>query len=160
MEKWKQIPSFENYEVSSLGKVKRVTAGKGTKGGKMHPSLNMYGYPVVHLSKGNKDKVLSVHRLVAAAFVANPDDLPQVNHKDGIKTNNASKNLEWCSPLENMRHAAKLGLHGDGVFFIKSRSKWAAAYCPTPYKQVIIGRTFSAFEEAKLARDKKMKEKS
>ena len=68
---------------------------------------NTHGYPYVALPKGDgKSKNMLVHRLVATAFIENPDNLPQVNHIDENKTNNDVTNLEWCTASQNMRHSA------------------------------------------------------
>ena len=91
------------YEVDSLGNVysvKRTT----TKGGKLKPQLSK-GYCRVALSKNGVAKRYFVHRLVAKAFIPNPFDLPQVNHKDERKTNNRVENLEWCTAKYNTNYA-------------------------------------------------------
>ena len=68
------------------------------------------GYVVVTLRKKGEAKTFLVHRLVASAFIPNPLDRKQVNHKDGVKANNNAKNLEWVTQYQNMNHAARLGL--------------------------------------------------
>lgn len=160
METWKRIAGFEDYEVSNLGRVKRVTLGRGTSavGGIKKLQVNIRsGYIQINLSKKSKKYRKPVHRLVALAFIANPENLPQVNHKDGVKANNKVQNLEWCTRQQNMTHGSKLGLFGEGVSLRKSNGRWRAKYSPEPNKVVWLG-TFSSFEEAKSARDKKMKE--
>jgi hypothetical protein len=72
------------------------------------------GYEMTWLSKNNKSKGRTVHRLVAEAFITNPDNLPQVNHKDGNKLNNCVENLEWTSRSQNMKHLFRIGL-GEGT---------------------------------------------
>lgn len=71
---------------------------------------NGHGYMKVHTTVNNKQVTRYVHRLVAECFIPNPNNLPQVNHKDGIKTNNNVDNLEWCTSAENHRHAREIGL--------------------------------------------------
>lgn len=91
------------YQVSNLGRVKSNTKV-------LHLNTNTYGYKHVTLSKGNVQRTTLVHRLVASAFVDNPLGLPQINHKDGNKDNNASNNLEWVTQKSNNRHAIQTNL--------------------------------------------------
>lgn len=116
---WKPVKGYEGlYEVSDLGNIKslrkRVDSGKCHRTYperilKAHPDPK--GYMKVVLSdREHNSHICKVHRLVAEAFISNPDNLPQVNHIDGNKTNNALSNLEWCDQSKNMKHAFKLGL--------------------------------------------------
>jgi hypothetical protein len=75
---------------------------------KQHKSDN--GYLTVGLTKDKKRKTFLVHRLIASAYIPNPDNKPQVNHIDGNKQNNNIENLEWCSSSENQIHAIRKGL--------------------------------------------------
>lgn len=105
---WKDIEGFENrYEISSFGNVRNKKTSKVLK-----HSNNYHGYPFVLLRKKGDDKVknLKIHRLVAEAFIPNPDNLPQVNHKDGNKLNNSVDNLEWCTCQYNIQHSFANGL--------------------------------------------------
>lgn len=100
---WKPIPKYKGlYEVSDFGEV-RAFKRSGSKGMSLaiHPSK---GYLQVWLSKDNKVKKFSVHRLVAMTFIENPKRKPQVNHKDGDKTNNKVSNLEWVTRAEQEAH--------------------------------------------------------
>ena len=112
MEQWKPIViKVHNtiydytgiYEVSNIdGKVRNVKTGRILK-----QPLNSFGYPVVRLSKDGKARLFKVHRLVATAFVPNPDNLPEVNHKDEDKTNNSVDNLEWSTHQYNSAYSKK-----------------------------------------------------
>jgi hypothetical protein len=81
----------------------------------LSPGSGSSGYLSVTITKDGKPKCFSVHRLVAMAFIENPEGKPQVNHKDGNKLNNNVENLEWATCSENMAHAVKIGLHKGGV---------------------------------------------
>lgn len=69
----------------------------------------------VWLSKNNKGKTFTIHRLVAKCFIPNPENLPVINHKDGIKFNNYFENLEPCTYIQNNQHAVKMGLKKSGA---------------------------------------------
>ncbi len=101
------IKVFDNYFVSNLGRVKS-TMKKNEK--ILTPRENGKGYLRVHLSVNGRIKDYYIHRLVADAFIHNPENLPEVNHKDGDKGNNHIDNLEWCTRSENIRHAFDNGL--------------------------------------------------
>ena len=111
------IPGFEDYAISIEGDIYRVSysdkgnQGKYTLPHKLKPKLDRYGYHKVVLSVNRKLFYRTVHRLVAETFVPNPNNLPQVNHIDGNKTNNAITNLEWVTNRENVLHAHSTGLH-------------------------------------------------
>lgn len=118
MEIWKDVESYKGiYKVSNTGKIKsidrNIKMGSGfgvCKGKTLSDYKDKDGYLVVSLSNKSKYKLSKVHRVVASAFIPNPLNLPQVNHKDGVKTNNHVDNLEWCDGFHNMRHANRTGL--------------------------------------------------
>ena len=104
-ESWKDIEGYEGlYQVSSFGRVKRVTTGRILKGSK-----DSIGYLLVILYKNNIGSTKKIHRLVAEAFIPNPDNKPQVNHIDEDKTNNIVSNLEWMTAKENSNHGTRNG---------------------------------------------------
>ena len=99
--KWIKFNSF--IEVSENGEIK--SHGKPING-----EICKNGYKRIHVSHEGKSYKFLVHRLVAAAFIPNPDNLPCVNHKDGNKQNNSVSNLEWVTYSENQKHAYETGL--------------------------------------------------
>jgi len=114
--KWKDIPGFEGYyQVSTDGTVKSIphVISQGTRFehiSKEHiikPYLDDDGYLLVKLCKHGVVSTHRVHRLVALAFVPNPDDLPEINHKDENKVNNHPDNLEWCTKAYNTRYGTR-----------------------------------------------------
>lgn len=98
------------YTVSSDGKVYSLNYHRMGICKELSQRLNTHKYPIVCLSSNQAYRNEAVHRLVAAAFLPNDLNLPQVNHIDGVKTNNDVRNLEWCSVLHNNRHAITTGL--------------------------------------------------
>lgn len=107
MHTFKVIEEYPNFSISSCGKIKRNSSGKILK---THRHKN--GYEVINIKPNGRGsgKTLKIHRVVATAFIPNPLNKPQVNHKDGNKTNNNVSNLEWATPSENVKHAYDNGL--------------------------------------------------
>jgi len=99
---WKKIPTF-NYSISNIGEIRNDSTGLILKP-KPHPK----GYLYTGISKGGKRIPFKIHRLVASAFIPNPDKKKQVNHINGIKSDNRVENLEWNTQFENMQNAIKL----------------------------------------------------
>lgn len=115
-EEWRQIQGYEGlYEVSNLGRVKSLERydkmGRLIKEKTLNPRKHKKGYLYVGLSKDGIQKKYSIHRLVAIAFIPNPNNLPQVNHKDENKENNCLDNLEWCTNEYNCNY----GNHGKNI---------------------------------------------
>lgn len=108
-EVWKDVHGFEEaYQVSNFGRIKRKertdSNNRTHKERIMSPSMYSNGYMNVELRMNNKKRRTSVHRLVAEAFIDNPLNLPQINHKDENKANNHVSNLEWCTAQYNIRY--------------------------------------------------------
>ena len=109
IEVWKDIEGFEGlYQVSNLGRIKSAFR-EGTKGGIIKQFI-INRYPKVHLHKDGVSHFIYTHRLVAKAFIPNPLNKPQVNHKNGNKHDNRAVNLEWATSQENLVHAIETGL--------------------------------------------------
>ena len=108
VEVWRAVKGHPNYKVSSLGRVKSLARKRRVKNGYycmageriLRPAINCNGYQ--HLSLDGKDH--RVHRIVASAFIENPNNYRDVNHKNGIKTDNRVENLEWVSHSDNEIH--------------------------------------------------------
>ena len=107
---WKDIDGFEEYQVSNTGKIKSLKWGKEKI---KKPSVDKDGYFRICLSKAGKQKLFLVSRLIAIAFLPNPDNKPEINHKDGKKQNNHVNNLEWATRSENVKHSFDV-LHRKG----------------------------------------------
>lgn len=105
MERWQDIEGYDNYEVSTHGRIRNKRLGII-----MRTHGNRGGYEQLCLTQNGNRRTCKVHRLVAETFIPNPDNLPQVNHIDGDKWNNNIDNLEWCTPQQNMQHAIESGL--------------------------------------------------
>lgn len=109
MENWQPVKGYEGlYEVSDIGRVRSLKYGKERI---MKTRKNTCGYLQVNLCKDGQKKMLLVHRIVAEAFIPNPQGLETINHKDEVKTNNIVSNLEWMSMKDNINY----GTHNKRV---------------------------------------------
>jgi len=125
IEEWRAIKNHRGYEVSNLGQVRSMWPDRGSKAAPLEPKIiiggfDQRGYRLVGLKpetliSGHRIKTRRVHRLVAETFIPNPNQLPQVNHKDGDKLNNRADNLEWISNADNATHAANNNLYAAGL---------------------------------------------
>lgn len=132
MEEWRDVAGYEGlYQVSNEGRVRGLTR-KASDGHKINgivlkPKMQERYMRVALYDGSGKSgrKIVMVHRLVAAAFVANPENKPQVNHIDGNRLNNHADNLEWCTQSENNKHAWKIGLQPHDAMTNATRKKVA-----------------------------------
>jgi len=142
---WKDVVGYEGlYQVSNLGRIKSYPQKIKTKLGYyrnvesriLSPGTLEGGYKHVALYKNNNNKSWRVHRLVALAFIPNPLDLPEVNHKDENPSNNKIDNLEWCTPKYNSNY----GTHIERMAKSKSR---------TVYQYTLEGKLIRKWESAR-----------
>lgn len=124
-EVWKDVVGYEGYyEVSNLGRVRgvdRIVTGSNVvtqhfKGHLMTQRPDGNGYMLCHLRMNRTRRMIHVHRMVAEAFIPNPDNLPQVNHKDNSRTNSQVDNLEWCT----VKYNSNYGLHKKRASFSRA----------------------------------------
>lgn len=120
---WKDIKGYEGrYQISNLGRVKSLARERRAKNGSiawnkeklLKLQLTHRGYQYVNLTIIKDSKSFPIHRLVAMAFLPNPSNKPEVNHLNGVKTDNQISNLKWTTRQENMDHARKNGLFPKG----------------------------------------------
>ncbi len=118
-EEWRSVEGYEGaYEVSNFGRVRSLTRMVASKAGSrrllrgrvLRLGVDSNGYLHFSARLDGTCRTVKVHQLVARTFVAGASDGKQVNHKDGVKANNASSNLEWVSASENILHAVRTGL--------------------------------------------------
>ena len=138
MEKWKVIKGYEGiYEVSNHGKIKSLARkikhsdgnSRNVKERILNPANDKDGYLFLTLSKNGTKKQCRVHRIVAEAFIENPDKKPQINHINEVKNDNRASNLEWATSKENINH-------GTGI---EKRAKKG--------RKPVIGRNLKTGEE-------------
>lgn len=134
---------FDDYIVTSDGRV-FSTKSKVQNELKISYTSRNKRYGVVCLYVNKKQKTFYVHRLVAEAFIPNPENYPQVNHKDGNTKNNRVENLEWCTPAENIAHAYDTGLYKSKPCMVCGRHWFSmkrsiCVCCMSKMKDVIEG---------------------
>lgn len=142
VEEWRKIDGFRNkYEISSCGRVRNVKSGRILK------AVDSRGYSRVCLSDCGKNKYMGVHRLVAIAFIDNPENKPQVNHKDENPKNNNVDNLEWVTTKENINWGTSLQKRAYHQRFTQSNRK---AVLQFDKNGLLIGRYKSCHDAARI----------
>lgn len=143
---WKDIEGYEGlYQISNKGRVKSFYNHNGKIFVK--PNIDVWGYERVDLSKNKNEKHYKVHRLVAKAFIPNPNNYPCINHKDENKTNNCVDNLEWCSHKYNRNYGTcndrlrkcfgkKVNQYSKDGIFIKQFNSISEACKELNYKSI------------------------
>lgn len=122
IEQFKPIRDWPNYMISNHGEVLQVEQTIKRKAGIVKPcKASQKGYLQVQLIDGYTRKFFYVHKLVAQAFIPNPNKYPKVNHIDANHHNNHYKNLEWCTQKQNVHHALNMRMHPHGEKFIEKR---------------------------------------
>jgi len=154
-EEWRPIADYDGmYEVSNLGRVRRTQDQYGRLVHRfLRPDVSTHGYLRVCLSAHSSERRYSIHRLVASAFVPAEAKKPQINHIDGIKTNNHADNLEWCTCRENNIHGRRLGLQGPQTRWVapgaKLTEEQVEAIRALPHRNArIVGLQFGVGETA------------
>lgn len=140
-EEWRDIVGYEGYyQVSSLGRVRSLdrlnSRGVPLIGNIMKSNSNNKWYKVVILNKNSNKKTFKIHRLVAKAFIHNPENKPFVNHKDENKNNNNVDNLEWVTPKENSNYG--------------TRNKQISEKNSKPIKVIYRDNTYEIWESATI----------
>jgi len=148
MEQWIEILGYEGlYRVGNHGHIESCWTGKWER---LKPKLDTHGYHHVDLYLDGKRTAQRIHRLVAQAFLPNPEEKPEINHKDGNKINNAVTNLEWATSSENNMHAFRvLGRqtprgeqHGSAKLTADDVKQIRRLYATGNYTQQELGNTF------------------
>lgn len=151
IEIWKAIDSYPNYEVSNLSRIRNHKSGKILKPLKSKGGRETW-YLDVRLYNDAGWKQFRIHVLAATSFLPNPDNLPFVNHKNGIKTDNRLDNYEWITGRDNSAHHHKSKSDKPiGITFCKATGKWRAQIYFNK-RHNCLGR-YKTQEEAKAAHD-------
>lgn len=142
MELWKKINGFENYSISSEGRIRN-----DKRNSLKSQRVNSNGYSITSIYNEGEASTFRVHRLVAEAFIDNPYNKPEINHLDGNKLNNNVDNLEWCTKSENMIHAYDTGLESHhATYGMLGKSNPNAGRKGTPIRIVETGEEFDSIK--------------
>lgn len=150
---WVCIKGYEGYyqinrfgEVRSLDRFVNNRYSKSIKRGRiLSPGIDTKGYPMVVLQKCGKKRTVKVHRLVAEAFIPNNGNLPQINHKNEIKTDNRVENLEWCDASYNHDYGTRLKRFSKSI---RNRKEWSKPVLVYRYKNGEFVGEYPSIHEA------------
>ena len=165
MEEWRDIEGYEGlYQVSNKGRVRNINKNPYRM---MKPHHNQRGYCQVALSSGGTYILVAVHRLVAQAFIPNPNCLPQVNHKDEVKDNNSVDNLEWCNNKYNCGYGTRGKRIGEKLKGVKHSDErrmkrighFVSEETKTKIAEALKGKVVSEDTKAKLSKALKGKKR-
>lgn len=156
LEMWKTIKDFPDYRISTLGRVKSYKRNR-INGSILKPKNNGYDYLHVDLYNNNKTKRFKIHRLVAEAFIPNPDNKPYIDHINTIRTDNCTKNLKWVTHKENCNNKLTKKNNSEshkGVIFSESHKRKISESCKKySYYCKELDMSFDSLQEAeKLCR--------
>ena len=157
---WKDIKGYEGkYQISNKGNIRSLNYRRTGKTKILQPGKDKDGYLLIGLRKDGKKKTYKIHRLVAEAFLENPNKKPQINHIDGNKQNNYISNLEWCTNKENMAHAytngLALGKHGKQTIYIAAEANKKPVRCittDTTYKSATEAESLTGVAHQNIAK--------
>jgi len=143
---WKIIEQASDYSINNIGGI------KNNKTGRLIAIVHSSCYLLCGLSVNRIRKFFPRHRLVAIAFIPNPENKPFVNHKNGVKDDNRVENLEWCTHSENIKHSYTTGLNKNGrnTCRLMGKNNWAKAVAARK-KEVINTATKQVYESATIA---------
>lgn len=145
-EVWKDIVGYEGkYQVSNLGRVKSLNYKQTNSERILKENTDKKGYKRAHLFKNGKGVHISIHRLVAEAFIPNPNNYPQVNHKDENKANNNMENLEWCTNEYNHNYGTRNKRMGNSL---KGQRIYDNHPMARGVKCITTGEIFTTIKEA------------
>lgn len=144
--KW--IEGYEGlYFIDTLGNIVSVPRIEGryihNKYNVMKTKTKNNGYVEVSLMRDGKMKTVLLHRVIAKAFIPNPDNLPWVNHKNGIKSDNRIENLEWCTVSQNTKHAFDNNLGNSKINALKALEKYNAL---NSYNRIVLSKDGKEYE--------------
>ena len=150
MEEWRTITDFPDYQVSNMGRVRRATRGRGYRGEFLNNHIDKNGYNVVRIRSYSK----ILHRLVAIAFIPNPDNKETVDHINRQKTDNRVENLRWATRVEQCENRGiPVGITGERNIYLTTNTGGKRFHVEIKRKEGTMNKCFETLPEAVAARD-------